>query len=608
MKIFSLHQIAAGAGQSLQRFPLVLINALCGTVAAIVLIDYEGPAGASFLFQVMFAAILGIPFLFGLEQMAEKGKWKTGPSLGMQLLGILLLLLYALTVPGYFPNAPGLHIVRLLILTAGLIFFVSVAPFQGKNELNGFWQYNKTLFFRLLTSLAYSVVLYAGFSFALAALDNLFGIDVPGKRYGELAVLMLGLFNTWVFLSGVPKDLDALERVSDYPKGLKIFAQYILSPLVLVYLLILYAYLAKILLDWSWPQGWVSKLILGFSATGLFTLLLLYPIRDLPENRWIRLAWRWFFYILIPLLIMLPLAVWRRVSQYGVTEGRYLALVLGGWLIIIVFYFLAGRGKNIKVISITLCVMSVLVSYGPWGVFDISASSQVTRLRTLLEKNSILVNNHVEKAAAKPSKEDSRQISSILAYLHDLHGYRRIQPWFQDNLQQQSKAYKKPGDVAALLGIEYMQGWRAKSAKDIDLSTDQNGILPVRGYDHVLRAVYFNKDQMRRDIPQAGITYQFSPNLDTLTFIHKGKGEAADSVKINLLPFFEQVLQAYGETNPQNIPCEKMCLTTENPAMKIMVYVRYVHLRREGEAMVPKSLNADIYYSLVKQDGSQERK
>jgi len=336
MKLPSIQQIAAGAGQSFVRFPLVLINALCGTVAAILLIDYEGPAGASFLFQVMFAAILGIPLLFGLEQIAEKRKWNMWPSLGVQLLGILLLLLYSTTVPTHIPHAPGFHTLRLLILIIGLFFFVSTAPFWGKNELNGFWPYNKSLFFRLLTSLVYSVVLYAGFSFALAAMDNLFGIDVPGKRYGELAILMLGVFTTWVFLSGVPGDLDAREQATDYPKGLKIFAQYILSPLVLVYLFILYAYLAKILIDWDWPQGWVSKLILGFSATGLFTLLLLYPIRDLPENRWIRLAWRWFFYILIPLLIMLPLAVWRRVSQYGFTEERYLALVLVGWLIFIV--------------------------------------------------------------------------------------------------------------------------------------------------------------------------------------------------------------------------------------------------------------------------------
>ncbi|MBN2089935.1 DUF4153 domain-containing protein, partial [candidate division KSB1 bacterium] len=250
MKLPSIHQILAGAGQSFARFPLVLISAICGTAVVILLIDYEGPAEASFLFQVLFAAILGIPLLLGLALVAEKRKWSRWPSLGLQLAGIVLLLLYALTVPPHLPNAPAFHTIRLFILILGLIFFVSVAPFLGRNELNGFWQYNKTLCFRLLGSLIYTVVLFAGLAFALAALDNLFGIDVPGKRYGELAVLLFGVFNIWVFLAGIPRDLDAMEQETDYPKSLRIFAQYILLPLVVVYWLILYAYLAKILIEW----------------------------------------------------------------------------------------------------------------------------------------------------------------------------------------------------------------------------------------------------------------------------------------------------------------------------------------------------------------------
>ncbi len=598
MKLRSIHQILAAAGQAFVRFPLVLINAVCGTAVVILLIDYEGPAEASFLFQVMFAAITGIPLLLGLALLAEKRKWPRWPALGLQLAGMVLLLLYALTVPPYLPNAPALHTIRLFILMIGLIFFVSVAPFLGRNELNGFWQYNRMLAFNLLGSLTYTIVLYAGLAFALAALDNLFGIDVPGKRYGELGVLMLGVFNTWVLLAGVPRDLDALEHTTEYPKGLRIFAQYILLPLVLVYWLILYAYLAKILIDWDWPQGWVSKLILGFSATGVFTLLLLYPIRDLSENRWIRRAWRGFFYILIPLLIMLPLAVWRRVSQYGVTEGRYLALALGGWLIFTVIYFLIMQGKNIRLIPLTLGGLCLLVSFGPWSAFDISAHSQVARLQKLLGQNSILVHGQVQKAAVKPSNEDSREISSILAYLRDLHGYQCIQPWFQTNLQQESKAYQNAAEVAGLLGVEYMQGWMDKGAKEIDLSAAQNGILPIQGYNQVLRATCFNQDQRHKEFAEARIAYRFSPNLDSLTFINRASEAAADSLKIYLLPFFEELLQAYGETNPRHIPGEKMCLRAESPTLKIMLYVRYVHLKREGDKLLPKSVNSDIFFNI----------
>jgi len=122
----------------------------------------------------------------------------------------------------------------------------------------------------------------------------------------------------------VPRDLAHLESVTEYPKGLKVFAQYVLFPLVMVYLVILYVYMGKIIIAWDWPQGWVSKLILGFSGAGLFSLLLLHPVTGREENVWIRTAARWYYVILIPLLVMLFFAVWRRVSEYGVTPGRSL--------------------------------------------------------------------------------------------------------------------------------------------------------------------------------------------------------------------------------------------------------------------------------------------
>jgi hypothetical protein len=95
-----------------------------------------------------------------------------------------------------------------------------------------------------------------------------------------------------VFLD--PRNLDELEAAREYPKGLKIFTYYILLPIVFVYLAILYAYLAKILISWDWPQGWVSKLILGFAGTGTFSLLLLHPLNHQTENIWVRSLIRWF--------------------------------------------------------------------------------------------------------------------------------------------------------------------------------------------------------------------------------------------------------------------------------------------------------------------------
>jgi hypothetical protein len=58
---------------------------------------------------------------------------------------------------------------------------------------------------------------------------------------------------------------------------------------------------------------------------------------------WITRAITWFHAVLVPLIVMLFLAFWRRVSEYGITESRYLGLALVAWLGILVLYYEEAR-------------------------------------------------------------------------------------------------------------------------------------------------------------------------------------------------------------------------------------------------------------------------
>ena len=222
MKLPSISQAVADARRTFVRFPFVVLDAIVGTGCALILIDYEGPPGPTFLFQIVFAAVFGFALLTGLAITAEKRKWSTSVSLGAQLAGVVLAAVYSLSVPQEMTGAPNIHIIRLVMLTAGWVLFAFAVPFlRHENEL-GYWNFCKTLVMRVLTAYLYTVVLWAGLAIALAALDNLFGVNIPGKRYGELWVLINGVFTTWFFLAGVPEDLESLDAMTDYPKGLKI--------------------------------------------------------------------------------------------------------------------------------------------------------------------------------------------------------------------------------------------------------------------------------------------------------------------------------------------------------------------------------------------------
>ena len=597
-----MQQVMSDASRTFRRFPFVLADAAAGTIAALILLDHEGPPAATILFKILFAAILGIPFLTTIALTAEKRKWGRGISVTTQLVGVLLLAAYSITVPSDLNNAPNIHLFRLLMISAGLGFLVTFAPFSHRGEMNGFWHYNKTLLLRLLSTAVYSFVLFAGLSLALAALDNLFGIDVPGKRYAELWVMIVGLFTTWFFLAGVSEDLDSLEASTDYPKALKIFTQYVLLPLIFVYFVILYAYLIKIIVTWDWPNGWVGGLILGYATAGILSLLLLFPVREHFENIWIKTASRWFYVIMIPLVVMLLLAVWRRVSEYGTTEARYIAMAIGIWLGIMVIYYLLSKTKSIKVIPGTLCLLSFFISFGPWGAFEVSENSQIERLQVLLIKNAILVNGSIHRAEKPIPVEDSRQISSVISYLHNVHGYDHIRHWFSESLGQDSlqaeSGPKDPAQVVKMMGLEYVRDWFGGGGNNIVFNAKSGGVLHVDGYDRMLNVLHVNGGERSKSFPDERVTYRFNEGLDSLTLIVSHDENAVDSLSVGFRQMTDSLLRTYGDASTGEIPPEKMMVSNESSALKIKVCVRQLHLHRQEKNMKHVYYDLSILYAI----------
>jgi hypothetical protein len=602
VRLPSMQQVLFGAGRAFSRFPFVITVSLLGTAAALILIDYEGPPGPTVLFKILLAAALGVAFLTALALFSEGRRWGRPLALGVQIGGLFLLAAYAFSVPADLLGAPHLTIFRFAMLILAMLFLVMVAPFIGKGQLNGYWHFNKELLFRLLMAELFSVVLYTGLTIALAALDNLFGIDVPGKRYGELWVLICGIFTTWFFLAGVPEDFEGLDSATDYPRGLKVFSQYILSPLVLVYFVILYAYLAKILFTWNWPQGWVGKMSLGFAATGLFSLLLLYPIRDRVENSWIRAAWRWFFVILIPLVVVFFLAVWRRITDYGVTENRYLGVMSGVWLVVMIIYFIASKKKNIKVIPGSLAALALLVSIGPWGAFSVSERSQTARLKELLIKDSILVEGTVQKAPIELPSEDRRRISSILTYLHDVHGYDGIQPWFRESLKSDTLGsqtrYKDPVVVTPMMGFIYDRAVQINSGNRLSFNADRGLALTVEGYQHFLSAQFITATTLNRNLPNDDISYRFDQELDTMTFVVTKAGLHIDSLQISAHEIVRALVRDYNNVSASDIPPDKMTASAEKGGMKVKICLQHIEAKRDKEEFTPTLYELVIIYSI----------
>jgi len=396
------------------RFPLQLIITLSAVVIAW-LLTYPNVENEEILLRSLAFCLLAFNFSLSAILFANA---RSLPVLKNWLLQVLALVISATIMIWLKPDLWQKDIYILIVFVLACHLMVAFASFLNEEPVLSFWHFNKTLFLRILTAGLYSDVIILGLFAALAAIDNLFDVSIKSATYAKVASVVGIGFNTIFFLAGIPEqrtnNID-----NSYPKGLKIFTQFVLIPLMTVYLLILLVYELKIIVEWELPKGYVSLLILGYAVFGILSLLLVYPIRNMEENKWIKLFSRFFYIMMLPLLVLLALAIYKRISDYGITEERYMLILLAIWLTGITFYFLLSKKDNIKIIPISLAVCCLISAIGPQSAASVSRHSQTSRLKSLLSQGE---------------KADKSETASVLNYLVDNHGLTAIRSLTTENV------------------------------------------------------------------------------------------------------------------------------------------------------------------------------
>ncbi len=415
MRFPSLAFLAERGAAVLRRFPWPLAAGAAAAAFAIVASNSSGTPGDVWV-RAAFVAALALPATIAVTLLAETRRW----SLGLRTVALVICVLALI---GFFLAWPGIdatpHAIRYFQLSAVLHLAVAFLPFLGAPEgaagSLAFWQYNRRLFTGFLRALVFSGVLFVGIAIALGALDHLFGVDIRSRVYFHIWIVIALVVNTWIFLAAVPDDLPALAHDSEYPRALQVFAQYILTPLAFSYLLILLAYLIKIVVGGQWPSGWIGWLVASVSVTGLLGFLLVHPLRADAAQGWVRSYARWLFIGLAPAALMLLVAFAKRIGPYGLTEPRVLGVLLGVWLLGIALLFGLRAGASIRVIPVSLALLLFVTLYGPVSPTRLAVSSQGRRLAAALASHDTSAANAREASGALLFLIDRRAAGEIAA-------------------------------------------------------------------------------------------------------------------------------------------------------------------------------------------------
>lgn len=429
MKLPSLSFLAEAFAKACIRFPSTMLCAFVGTGTVMTAIQQDG--GNNYI-RLWLMAQLGLALCTGLTAFAEARGWDRLRSWGLQAAGLAVLGGYYAVFDLDAPAFESVHLPRYLAFVVIAHLLVAAAPYLNRAAVADFWEYNKQLFANFIVGAVYAHILYGGLALALLAVNELFNLNIDGKMYAHLFVLLAGVFQTSFFLYHFPKQFAFDEAARSYNVVFKNLCQYILIPIVGLYFLILYAYSVKILVTWNLPHGWVASLVLGFSVAGIFTYLINYLLPEYSDNKLVHAYRKWFWWVLLPMVGLLFVAIGRRISDYGITPERYFVAHAGVWLLAMCGYFLWSKTDNIKFIPISLALFALVAAVGPFNAFSVSERNQTAILQGLLEKNNRFEGGMLKKGGDAVPENDAERIHSCLLFLARQDGLERIGPWFPE--------------------------------------------------------------------------------------------------------------------------------------------------------------------------------
>lgn len=456
MKLLSVRQLVVSAQAAAGRFPETVA---CGAIAAFAGATGVDAANEMFWFRIFFAASLGLPLFVAVTLASERLSWSLATRVGVGAAGAALLGVLYWGFVGWPDDALGQ---RYFHLAATLHLAVAVIPYAGIRDPWGFWQFNRAVFFRFVLAAIYAAAVFVGLALALAALDNLLGIEIADENYGRLWFAAAFVLHPLVFLAGMPKDYAALGESRDYPPQLKVFSQNVMLPLVALYIAILLTYMGKILVTGTWPSGWISYLVSGLAVAGIFSLLMVHPARMQSKDSWIDRYALGFWIAILPSSAMVLLALWQRFEQYGITERRYLLGVLAVWLGGTALHRVITRTHEIKEIPLSLAIAGALSFVGPWSAYSVAERSQLGRIEQILEAQGVALPGDspaegpgAQRPAAELRQipfEDWQQVRDAVTYLLDNHGPGAFDRWevvFSDTTGASADADGADADDAA---------------------------------------------------------------------------------------------------------------------------------------------------------------
>lgn len=386
MKIFKSFQ--AAVMPAVQRFPAAFLLILCAAIFLSAVILNQPLPPTSKLWHLFEASYWGMALALFASLLLETRKSESEKRrrllfLTVQAAAVILsaALWSELLIP--IENSSRRMLIYVCTFFALTALSVYLLKYTQKKE-----RIIPNIFVSCVIAEIVSFAVFAGLALLAAAVKVLlYDYDMFDYVLPIISVVS-GMFFHYFFIAYSTKPDERIVL----PKAfLKVLMLYILFPIYLLLILLLYVYLLKSLVTLALPQGEINWFV---SFATVFYLVFYFMLSDY-KNPVVNFFYRYGSLFLFPLIIIQCIAFGIRIYHYGYTEARYASLLY----IIFSFVFcslpLLKRGKYMPLIFPLFAVILLLASVTPLNLQAMPVRSQSSRIFAVLRKYDLCEENRV---------------------------------------------------------------------------------------------------------------------------------------------------------------------------------------------------------------------
>ena len=364
------------------------------------------------------------------------------------------------------PKFWGANFITLLVLLG--------FPFEKNNQ--GFTYRNFTNLFHLGLATAVWLLVFGLVAAILFTITTLFNVEFSNSFYDHFYT-SLGIFTQplffLVFQQRQAKSEMTLNRIFE------ILVNFVLAPALMIFTVLLYAYVVQIIFEGVLPKGMLANITLPYLLGGLGV----YALRSIcAKARW-ETFFKYYPYLAIVPIVLLWLAIDRRISAYAWTEQRIYLVALATAITIAYAILIVPKARQYRLIS---GVVMVAIFAMTWIVKpqEIAYQSQTVRFEQLLKKLNLSDGSgkirddvdFVERLENMPKSDlkdwdELDKVSDYLLYRMEIKSYG--EPPFEERKEAFKQKYGKKSEE---LFTFYIYGDEIRF-NDESISTPENNFI-----------------------------------------------------------------------------------------------------------------------------------